>query len=93
MTQPATSILTGRLGRTAKVGGLLGGEVARTYAAKAANLGRSPEDRRDADGRRRLQAASHGELTCRGFPRSSHEHTRSHAATNRFMRSRTRTKA
>jgi hypothetical protein len=56
MTQPATSILTGRLGRTAKVGGLLGGEVARTYAAKAANLGRSPEDRRDADGSRRPES-------------------------------------
>jgi predicted unusual protein kinase regulating ubiquinone biosynthesis (AarF/ABC1/UbiB family) len=59
MTPPATSIPTGRLRRTAKVGGLLGGEVVRSYAAKAANLARSPEDRRDADGRRRLQAASH----------------------------------
>jgi predicted unusual protein kinase regulating ubiquinone biosynthesis (AarF/ABC1/UbiB family) len=57
--RPATSIPTGRLRRTAKVGGLLGGEVARTYAGKAANIGRSPEGRRDADGRRRLQAASH----------------------------------
>ena len=59
MTQPATSIPTGRLRRTAKVGGLLGGEVVRSYATKATNLGRSPKDRRDADGRRRLQAASH----------------------------------
>ena len=59
MTQPATSIPTGRLRRTAKVGGLLGSEVARAYTAKAANLGRSPQGRRDADGRRRLQAASH----------------------------------
>jgi predicted unusual protein kinase regulating ubiquinone biosynthesis (AarF/ABC1/UbiB family) len=59
VTQPATSIPTGRLRRTAKVGGLLGGEVARAYAGKAANLGRSPQDRHDADGRRRLQAASH----------------------------------
>jgi predicted unusual protein kinase regulating ubiquinone biosynthesis (AarF/ABC1/UbiB family) len=59
MTQPATSIPTGRLRRTAKVGGLLGGEVVRSYATRATNLRRSPKDRRDADGRRRLQAASH----------------------------------
>jgi predicted unusual protein kinase regulating ubiquinone biosynthesis (AarF/ABC1/UbiB family) len=56
--QPATSIPTGRFRRTAKVGGLLGGEVARAYAGKAANLGRSPAARRDADGRRRLQATN-----------------------------------
>jgi predicted unusual protein kinase regulating ubiquinone biosynthesis (AarF/ABC1/UbiB family) len=59
MIQPARSVPRGRLQRTAKVGGLLGGEVATAYAAKAANLGRSPEDRREADGRRRLHAASH----------------------------------
>jgi hypothetical protein len=59
MTPPATSIPTGRLRRTAKVGGLLGGEVVRSYATKASNLRRSPKDRRDADGRGRLQAASH----------------------------------
>jgi predicted unusual protein kinase regulating ubiquinone biosynthesis (AarF/ABC1/UbiB family) len=59
MTQPATSIPTGRLRRTAKVGGLLGGEVVRTYAGKATNFARSPEARRDAEERRRLQAASH----------------------------------
>jgi predicted unusual protein kinase regulating ubiquinone biosynthesis (AarF/ABC1/UbiB family) len=52
------SMPTGRVRRTAKVGGLLGGEVARAYATKAANLVRSEEDRSAANERRRLEAAS-----------------------------------
>jgi predicted unusual protein kinase regulating ubiquinone biosynthesis (AarF/ABC1/UbiB family) len=50
---------TGRVRRTAKVGGLVGSEVARAYATKAANLVRSDEDRSAADARRRLEAAEH----------------------------------
>jgi predicted unusual protein kinase regulating ubiquinone biosynthesis (AarF/ABC1/UbiB family) len=50
---------TGRVRRTAKVGGLVGSEVARAYATKAANLVRSDEDRSTADARRRLEAAEH----------------------------------
>jgi predicted unusual protein kinase regulating ubiquinone biosynthesis (AarF/ABC1/UbiB family) len=53
------SLPTGRVRRTAKVGGLLGAEVARAYATKAANLVRSEEDRSAADARRRLEAAEH----------------------------------
>ena len=50
---------TGRVRRTAKIGGLVGGEVARAYATKAVNLVRSEEDRTAANGRRRLEAADH----------------------------------
>jgi predicted unusual protein kinase regulating ubiquinone biosynthesis (AarF/ABC1/UbiB family) len=57
MPEHARSIPTGRVRRTVKVGGLLGGEVARVYATKAANLVRSEEDRATANGRRRLEAA------------------------------------
>src|SRR4051794_20345154 len=59
MTEHARPMPTGRVRRTAKFGGLLGGEVARTYATKAANLVRSEEDRSAASGRRRLEAANH----------------------------------
>jgi predicted unusual protein kinase regulating ubiquinone biosynthesis (AarF/ABC1/UbiB family) len=58
-TDAAESIPTGRLRRTAKVGGLLGGTVAKAYATKAANLVRSEEDRAAASERQRLAAASH----------------------------------
>jgi predicted unusual protein kinase regulating ubiquinone biosynthesis (AarF/ABC1/UbiB family) len=51
------AIPTGRVRRTAKVGGLLGGEVARAYATKAGNLMRSEADRGAANERRRLEAA------------------------------------
>ncbi len=57
--QVTKSIPTGRVRRTAKVGGLLGAEVAKAYATKAANLVRSQEDRSAANGRRRLEAADH----------------------------------
>jgi predicted unusual protein kinase regulating ubiquinone biosynthesis (AarF/ABC1/UbiB family) len=50
---------TGRVRRTAKVGGLVGSEVVRAYANKAANLVRTDEDRSAADARRRLDAARH----------------------------------
>src|SRR5580693_2613616 len=57
MTGRTKSIPTGRVRRTAKVGGLLGGEVARAYATKAGNLMRSEADRGAANERRRLEAA------------------------------------
>jgi predicted unusual protein kinase regulating ubiquinone biosynthesis (AarF/ABC1/UbiB family) len=48
---------TGRIRRTAKVGGLLGGQTARNYATKAANLTRDQEGRRRAAEKRQLEAA------------------------------------
>jgi predicted unusual protein kinase regulating ubiquinone biosynthesis (AarF/ABC1/UbiB family) len=51
------SIPAGRIRRTAAVGGLVGGQLARGYATKAVNLARSPEASEAASGRRRLQAA------------------------------------
>src|SRR3954463_7048048 len=50
-------IPTGRIRRTAKVGGLLGGQTARNYATKAANLTRDEEGRRRAAEKRQLEAA------------------------------------
>ena len=50
-------IPTGRIRRTAKVGGLVGGQGARNYATKAANLTRGEEKRRAAAERRQIQAA------------------------------------
>jgi predicted unusual protein kinase regulating ubiquinone biosynthesis (AarF/ABC1/UbiB family) len=51
------AIPTGRLRRTAEVGGLLGGQAVRRYATKAANLTRSSDGRRAADERRAVEAA------------------------------------
>jgi predicted unusual protein kinase regulating ubiquinone biosynthesis (AarF/ABC1/UbiB family) len=51
------SIPTGRIRRTVAVGGLLGGQLTRAYATKAVNLTRSEEDRKAANGRRRMEAA------------------------------------
>jgi predicted unusual protein kinase regulating ubiquinone biosynthesis (AarF/ABC1/UbiB family) len=48
---------TGRVRRAAKVGRLAGGQTARGYATKAANLTRSAEARRSAAERRQLEAA------------------------------------
>ena len=48
---------TGRVRRTAKVGGLVGGQTARNYATKAANLTRGEEARRRAAMKRQLEAA------------------------------------
>jgi predicted unusual protein kinase regulating ubiquinone biosynthesis (AarF/ABC1/UbiB family) len=52
-----TAIPTGRLRRTAKVAGLAGGQTARNYATKAANLTRGEEGRRAAAARRQAEAA------------------------------------
>jgi predicted unusual protein kinase regulating ubiquinone biosynthesis (AarF/ABC1/UbiB family) len=51
------SIPTGRIRRTAKVAGLAGGQTARNYATKAANLTRGDQQRRDAAARRQAEAA------------------------------------
>jgi predicted unusual protein kinase regulating ubiquinone biosynthesis (AarF/ABC1/UbiB family) len=59
MTVNTRPMPTGRVRRTAKVGGLVGSEAARAYATKAANLVRSDQDRSAADARRRLEAAEH----------------------------------
>src|SRR3954454_9812460 len=48
---------TGRARRTAKVGGLVGGQAARAYANKAANLTRDEQGREEASARMRLKAA------------------------------------
>jgi predicted unusual protein kinase regulating ubiquinone biosynthesis (AarF/ABC1/UbiB family) len=47
----------GRVRRTARVGSLVGGQAARAYATKAANLTRSGEARREAAERRQVEAA------------------------------------
>src|SRR5215208_5010762 len=47
----------GRIRRTAKVGGLVGGQAARSYATKAANLTRDEEGRRRAAEKRQIAAA------------------------------------
>ncbi|HEV2724338.1 MAG TPA: hypothetical protein VGV10_06865, partial [Thermoleophilaceae bacterium] len=50
-------IPTSRLRRTAKVAGLAGGQTARNYATKAANVTRDQDARREAAGRRQAEAA------------------------------------
>ena len=52
-----SSIPTGRIRRTAKVAGLAGGQTARNYATKAANLTRGEQARREAAARRQAEAA------------------------------------
>jgi predicted unusual protein kinase regulating ubiquinone biosynthesis (AarF/ABC1/UbiB family) len=47
----------GRIRRTAKVGGLVGGQAAKAYANRAANLTRSDEGRRAANERLQVKAA------------------------------------
>jgi predicted unusual protein kinase regulating ubiquinone biosynthesis (AarF/ABC1/UbiB family) len=51
------AIPTGRVRRTAKVAGLAGGQTARNYATKAANLTRNEEQRHAAVARRQAEAA------------------------------------
>ena len=51
------SIPTGRLRRTARIGGLAGGTAARSYAARAADLTRSEQKRQEAAERRQVQMA------------------------------------
>jgi predicted unusual protein kinase regulating ubiquinone biosynthesis (AarF/ABC1/UbiB family) len=53
----ADDLPTGRWRRAAKVGKLAGGQTARGYATKAANLTRSEQARHDAAARRQMQAA------------------------------------
>src|SRR5690349_8574109 len=50
-------IPTSRIRRTAKVGGLLGGQTTRNYATKAANLTRGKDARRAAAEKRQIEAA------------------------------------
>lgn len=57
MSSADTPVPEGRLRRGARVGRLLGGEAARTYATRAANLSRSEQERKAADERRRVAAA------------------------------------
>jgi predicted unusual protein kinase regulating ubiquinone biosynthesis (AarF/ABC1/UbiB family) len=59
MPKLSDAIPAGRLRRGAQVGRLLGGEAARTYATRAANLSRSGDARKAADERRRREAAEH----------------------------------
>ena len=53
----ARDLPTGRIRRAAKVGRLAGGQTARGYATKAANLTRDDEARRAAAERRQMEAA------------------------------------
>jgi predicted unusual protein kinase regulating ubiquinone biosynthesis (AarF/ABC1/UbiB family) len=53
----AKELPTGRIRRAAKVGRLAGGQTARGYATKAANLTRDEEARRAAAERRQMEAA------------------------------------
>jgi predicted unusual protein kinase regulating ubiquinone biosynthesis (AarF/ABC1/UbiB family) len=52
-----SKIPKGRVRRAAKVGRLAGGQTARSYATKAANLTRDEQGRRDAAQRRQMEAA------------------------------------
>ena len=53
------SLPSGRVRRAAKVGGLVGGQAARAYATKAANLARSEQGRKAANANRRMESAEH----------------------------------
>ena len=57
MAKDGKPIPTGRIRRTAKVGGLVGGQAAKAYGTKAANVVRSEEGRRTASERRQVEAA------------------------------------
>ena len=57
MARDRDKMPTGRIRRTAKVGGLVGGQAARSYATKAANLTRDEEGRRRAAEKRQIEAA------------------------------------
>ena len=57
MPERDSSIPTGRLRRTAKVGGLVSRQAAKAYATKAANVARSGDERQAASERRQLEAA------------------------------------
>jgi predicted unusual protein kinase regulating ubiquinone biosynthesis (AarF/ABC1/UbiB family) len=53
------SLPSGRIRRAAKVGGLVGGQAARSYATRAANLTRSEQGRKAANANRRIESAEH----------------------------------
>ncbi len=57
MAKSDKPIPTGRIRRTAKVGGLIGGTTARGYATKATNLARTKDGRQAAAERRQIEAA------------------------------------
>jgi predicted unusual protein kinase regulating ubiquinone biosynthesis (AarF/ABC1/UbiB family) len=57
LNQVAEDLPTGRWRRAAQVGRLAGGQTARGYATKAANLTRGEEARSDAAARRQMEAA------------------------------------
>src|SRR4051794_31635505 len=57
MAKRDQSIPTGRIRRTARVGGLVGGEAARGAVTKAANVARSKEAGQAAIDKRQLEAA------------------------------------
>ncbi|HWF74565.1 MAG TPA: AarF/ABC1/UbiB kinase family protein [Solirubrobacteraceae bacterium] len=57
MSRDEKPIPAGRIRRTAAVGGLVGGQLARGYATRAVNLARSEEASEAASGRRRLKSA------------------------------------
>jgi predicted unusual protein kinase regulating ubiquinone biosynthesis (AarF/ABC1/UbiB family) len=57
VAEVASKLPTGRIRRAAKVGRLAGGQTARGYATKAANLTRSSQGRRAAAERRQVEAA------------------------------------
>jgi predicted unusual protein kinase regulating ubiquinone biosynthesis (AarF/ABC1/UbiB family) len=57
MAREKDSIPTGRIRRTARLGGLAGGQMARSYAARATDLARSEDARRAAAEKRQLEAA------------------------------------
>src|SRR4051812_22667120 len=51
------AIPTGRIRRTAEIGGLVAGQALRAYGTRAANLTRSADGRQAADERRAVEAA------------------------------------
>ena len=57
MAKDDTSIPTGRVRRTAKVGSLIGGQAAKGFGTKARNLTRSDEKGQEASARRQAEAA------------------------------------
>ena len=57
MAKGDKSMPTGRVRRTAKVGGLMGGQTARAYATRATNLARTKDARQAAAERRQVLAA------------------------------------
>ncbi|MGI8675025.1 MAG: ABC1 kinase family protein [Thermoleophilaceae bacterium] len=57
MAKREKGMQTGRIRRTAQVGGLIGGQAARAYGTKARNWTRSNEDRAEATMRRQAEAA------------------------------------